>query len=81
MKLLYTECTEHLVEIDVNRIITKTASEVKNEFGKDADNDSLYDYIGDNINSILEELYPELEGTEYDPRYIEDRIGKILLNL
>lgn len=61
MKLLYTESTEHLIDIDVNKIIDKAK-----------------DYILDNLISILEELYPELEGQEYKTGYIESEIEKIL---
>ena len=61
MKLLYTESTEHLIDIDVNKIIDKAK-----------------DYILDNLISILEELYPELEGQEYETGYIESEIEKIL---
>ena len=32
----------------------------------------------DNLISILEELYPELEGQEYKTGYIESEIEKIL---
>lgn len=61
MKLLYTESTEYLIDIDVNKIIDKAK-----------------DYILDNLISILEELYPELEGQEYKTGYIESEIEKIL---
>lgn len=78
MKLLYTESTEHLIDIDVNKIIDKAKEEIRRDWDTTADNDSLYDYILDNLISILEELYPELEGQEYKTGYIESEIEKIL---
>lgn len=78
MKLLYTESTEHLIDIDVNKIIDKAKEEFRRDWDTTADNDSLYDYILDNLISILEELYPELEGQEYKTEYIESEIEKIL---
>ena len=78
MKLLYTESTEHLIDIDVNKIIDKAKEEFRRDWDTTADNDSLYDYILDNLISILEELYPELEGQEYETVYIESEIEKIL---
>ena len=78
MKLLYTESTEHLIDIDVNKIIDKAKEEFRRDWDTTADNDSLYDYILDNLISILEELYPELEGQEYKTGHIESEIEKIL---